>query len=349
MTRIHVLLVGILLAGLVVGASTSVGASDGYADAEEVCQGVDGVVLLLEDGEHKHTEATLYAGTTVQVAICDGGSPEFTGAWELESDDGFEPHGEPTNDRVWTAEVTDDAALREPGDEEIELLELIDGPQLDDDAGISLTVLTVGTVTTGLDEPETVRFNDPDRADEFEEALSEYDDAIAEAEALTDELRETTDYEELAERRSNVDDIDVDGAVSGIQKILFDAAMTDDDAARALVAYDERAESTQDELDEAIEETEDQAIADDRDARMRLGLFALASLLGGGIVGTVVSRQLSHPAMKQHARERSYNSNATLSLGDLRYPILVAVVVLAGAVAVVVLLDGVTPLVEGVL
>lgn len=335
-------LVFVLLVGLLAGASVPAGAATNYQSPHDACEATDGdVIVLLPHGEVLEDSTALYAGTSIQVALCDGDRVEPTeSAWTLEPTDGFEPHEEP-REGSWGVELTEEAT------DTVELLEQI--PERDGD-GFSLTVHT-GTITaTGVDDPETVTLSSADQLDEFETARADAEVAREDAIHLAGQLSDENDLDELGQLASETETAvaELDETHDRLQGTLFESALTgNDDAAIALATYDAEADTARESLDDATAEAKEQAERETTDARLSIGMLLGGSSVGGMIVGMVVGRQLSKPTVAQFAHERRYNESTTVGARDLWKPAAVVLVVLIGTVVALFLLDGVTILLEG--
>lgn len=323
-----------------------------HVSPRTVCEQRDGAVLVgvLADGTQLDGEATLYAGTVLDLVLCTDGDPE--------------PHGTAWNLDVAGLQVVPADEHDENDDYVLRVRVIGDAPNLPaaieekDDVG-GLTVHVRGQPTHETATGQKVTFPNASAKQAYVEAEADF---VADRRAIVEAANALNETSAALVDGDEVDPSTFEEAISafertgslsaarrGMEARLFaTASQTGDPAAiRAMASLAEREAATRTAVRRSLEGYESALGVATRQARTTVLVNLFGALVAGLVVGSIPSWWYARQKLSDVDYDAQFNSDAAANLAHVAGPLAFAVVVLLLSVAALYVLGGVDLLIEG--
>jgi hypothetical protein len=351
MRATHLAIGVVVVSLLVVGAAAPAAAQVDENNGEAICEGTpgsgDSLVVVLPDGTYVHAddEVTLLPGTEADIVLCSGGDVVSTSAWPVS--DTIDGVNVTSTDEFSYAITIDPVETRTEPDF---------GSAIDQRGEVNTPDVAVvpGRVTTARvgDKSYQIALGS-DQRNTFMNANTSYTTTLNEmrnaAAALNNSAGQIDPNNSVPDdqRASNVNQTDtLNGEYTTIQERLFSSAAGGNaDAVAALDAYEQRHTTslaeTRNHLRNANEAIRSQARS--------TALGVLANFIGVALVGAIIGgfggRAVTNRILSDVEVNRRRSSAVDFSPKHLAGQIGVALLLIIGAVALVVVLGLLDPLV----
>ncbi len=293
-----------------------------YPDVETACSEAGGGEVLIgvlpgadtpSDGQVLNDTTTLYAGTTLKVALCKNGELANTqgSEWSLADSPGLE-----TLDRSQS-----DVTVRVTGDEsETDVPSLVEDK--DDLDGVSIRVQQPPTVESELAD-SSIAFGSADAASAYAESETEYLDALADYSNATERLNDTdvsaasddpeNSTEELLDPL-NESSQSVANHTNELENHLYETAWNSSGGSNAILALEatnDRKRAADADARAAKQNYLTRLEAAESDARSTVLLNLVGAAVVGLVVGGIPGWKLTASKLEDIRYDRQVNSSVT--------------------------------------